>query len=198
MNTANKLTLLRIALIPVFVAVLLIGFPGADMVALVIFVAASLTDFADGYIARKYDQVTTFGKFVDPLADKLLITSAMMIFVGQGRLPAVAALIIIARELMVTSLRTVAMSEGVVVQATASGKFKMLCQVIMTVWLFLNPQAICFGEQSGSLSFLDSLPINQWVIWVTTAVTLWSGIDYLRANWSIVSRGLRAGKNEEK
>ena len=98
MNTANKLTLLRVILIPVYVVIWHLSFTGNNLVALAIFIIASITDSVDGYVARKYNQVTTFGKFMDPLADKLLVTSAILIFVEWGQIPSWAAFIIIARE----------------------------------------------------------------------------------------------------
>ena len=105
MNTANKLTLSRVIMIPLFLVVLYLGFPFSQYVALAIFILASVTDFVDGYIARHYNQVTDFGKFMDPLADKLLVMAALLWFVETGRFPAWALLIVIAREFAVTALR---------------------------------------------------------------------------------------------
>ena len=112
MTTANKITMLRVALIPVFVVLMLLRFPGSNLIALGIFILASISDSVDGYIARKYSQVTTFGKFMDPLADKLLVTSAILIFVEWGQIPSWAAFLIIAREFAVTALRLVAVDSA--------------------------------------------------------------------------------------
>ena len=135
MNTANKLTMIRVALIPIFMSVLYIGFPYSNYVAMAIFVIASITDFADGYIARSRGQVTDFGKFTDPLADKILVVSAMLWFVETAVMPGWVALIVIIREFMVTALRLVAVGEGRVIDAATSGKIKtvvtMICLTIM-------------------------------------------------------------------
>ncbi|MDR2356814.1 MAG: CDP-diacylglycerol--glycerol-3-phosphate 3-phosphatidyltransferase [Oscillospiraceae bacterium] len=140
MNTPNKLTLVRIALIPVFLAVLYMGFPGSNYAALAIFILASATDFADGYLARHRGQITDFGKFLDPLADKVLVFAAMMWFVEMGVIPAWAALIVAIREFAVTALRLIALDNGRVIAAARSGKIKtastMLC---LTVLFFSVP-----------------------------------------------------------
>ncbi|MFR1232769.1 MAG: CDP-diacylglycerol--glycerol-3-phosphate 3-phosphatidyltransferase [Evtepia gabavorous] len=112
MNTANKLTLCRVVMIPIFIVLLYLEFAGHLWVALAVFILASVTDFVDGYVARHYDQVTDFGKFMDPLADKLLVMSAMVWFVEVGWMPAWAFFIVIARELAVTGLRLVAVEQG--------------------------------------------------------------------------------------
>ena len=117
MTTANKLTLLRVFLIPVFMIVLYLGFPGSNYVALAIFVIASLTDFVDGYIARSRNEVTDFGKFMDPLADKVLVFAALLWFTQRGMMPAWAVLIVLARELAVTGLRLLAAGGGRVIAA---------------------------------------------------------------------------------
>ena len=122
MNLPNKLTMLRIILIPVFMVVLYWGFPGANYVALAIFIAASFTDMLDGKIARKYNLVTDFGKFADPLADKMLVTAAMLWFVEIGQMPAWALLIVIVREFAVSGLRMIASDKGRVIAAGWSGK----------------------------------------------------------------------------
>lgn len=122
MNTANKLTLLRVVMIPVFMAALYVEFPFHMIVALTVFILASVTDFIDGYIARNFNQITDFGKFMDPLADKLLVTSAMLWFVEVGQMSAWVLLIVIAREFAVSGLRMVAAPKGVVIAAGWSGK----------------------------------------------------------------------------
>ena len=134
MNTANKLTILRVFLIPVFLLVLYLQVPGANYWALAIFIAASLTDTLDGYIARHYNQVTDFGKFMDPLADKCLVVAAMLWFVEIGQMPGWALLVVIIREFSVSGLRMVAADKGRVIAAGWSGKVKtastMVCIVL--------------------------------------------------------------------
>ena len=167
MTTASKITLLRVAMIPVFMIVLLMGFNWA---ALIIFAVASLTDFVDGYIARHYNQTSDFGKFLDPLADKLLVTAAMLIFVQWGRMPAWAVMIVLAREFAVSGLRMVAATGGKVLAAGWSGKVKTfstmvgLCvmMVISVVWL-------------------------DWaIIAIIVGTTLYSGIEYFAQNWNVI------------
>jgi len=178
MNLPNKLTMLRILLIPVFMVVLYMGFPGATYVALVIFILASLTDLLDGKIARKYNLVTDFGKFADPLADKILILSALLLFVQFGQMPAWCAIVILTREFAVTGLRLVAVEGGKVIAAGISGKLKTFfstvgCCVMMTPW-----HGIALGGHSWLT--LDNLCVAVMVI-----LTLWSGIEYFAKNISV-------------
>ncbi|MDP4108982.1 MAG: CDP-diacylglycerol--glycerol-3-phosphate 3-phosphatidyltransferase [Bacillota bacterium] len=170
MTAANTITLTRIALIPLFIIFLYVDLPYANLIALLIFSIASLTDGIDGYIARKYNQVTNFGKFIDPLADKLLVTAAMLIFVEKGRMPAVMAVIILSREFIVTSLRVVAISQGKVIAAARSGKIKTATQIACII-VMLSPFA--------SFVFLG-LKLNDIAVWAMTLVTLYSGYDYLK------------------
>lgn len=166
MNTANKLTMLRVFMIPAFLAVLYIGFPASRYVALVIFALASLTDLIDGYIARSRDQVTDFGKFMDPLADKVLVVAALLWFAERGFMPAWAVLIVVIREFAVTGLRLVAVDKGRVIAAGTSGKVKtattMLCILIMFLPIPILLNYICVGA--------------------IIAVTLYSGIEYFVKN----------------
>ncbi len=166
MNTANKLTMLRVILIPAFLAVLYIGFEYSQYVALAIFVIASLTDFADGYIARSRDQVTDFGKFMDPLADKVLVVAALLWFTQQGLMPAWAVLIVIIREFAVTALRLVAVDKGTVIAAGISGKIKTATTMVCII-----------------LMFLPILPILKDIcIGLIIVVTLYSGLEYFVKN----------------
>lgn len=129
MTLANKITLARIALIPFFVIFATIGGVTYDVIALVLFCVCSFTDFLDGYVARKYHQVTDFGKFVDPLADKLLICAAMVIFIDRGLMAGWMVFIILAREFIITSLRTIAAMKGTAMAAAWSGKVKTCVQI---------------------------------------------------------------------
>ncbi|MGN0968283.1 MAG: CDP-diacylglycerol--glycerol-3-phosphate 3-phosphatidyltransferase [Oscillospiraceae bacterium] len=171
MNTANKLTLLRVLMIPVFLLALYLNFPFNKIVALVIFVLASITDFIDGYIARNFNQVTDFGKFMDPLADKFLVTSAMLWFVEVGQMAAWVLLIVIAREFAVSGLRMVAAPKGVVIAAAWSGKIKT-ASTMVCICLMLLP----IPEVLNTICVL--------VILVTTVV---SGVEYFIKNRSVFS-----------
>ena len=219
MTTANKITLTRICMIPFFLyfasqsmliydqtatAETLIPtfrFPTATVVALVLFCVASFTDFLDGYVARKYNQVTDFGKFVDPLADKLLVTSALVLFAEQGAMAGWMVCVIIARELIITSLRVVAANKGRVLAATWTGKVKTCVQIggIIVIYLYyillpsvgldvpvwlMPPQYV--QQISDAISSVTLVAIVGWVI---TLVTIYSGYDYLRKNWDIIKDG---------
>lgn len=170
MTTANIITIVRILLIPAFMLAELSGSVTGRLIALGIFILASITDGVDGYIARKYNQVTTLGKFLDPLADKLLVTSAMLIFVQNGVISAVAATIIIAREFAVTSLRIVAMGAGQVVAARFSGKLKTVVQILVISLLF-TPYAY---------EYIGGILIADIAVWLMVAVTVISGLEYFK------------------
>ena len=171
MNLPNKLPLLRIILIPAFMVVLYWGFPGANYVALGIFILARLTDMLDGKIARKYNLVTDFGKFADPLADKMLVTAAMLWFVEIGQMPAWALLLVIVREFAVSGLRMIASDKGRVIAAGWSGKVKTASTMVCIVLMFL--------------------PISGWLNAVCVAVialtTLYSGVEYFMKNKDVIA-----------
>ena len=171
MNLPNKLTMLRILLIPVFMVVLYLGFPGASWAALVIFILASLTDLLDGKIARKYNLVTDFGKFADPLADKMLTTAAMLWFVEIGQMPAWALLIVLVREFAVSGLRMIASDKGRVIAAGWSGKVKTASTMVCIV-----------------LMFLPFLPgwLNTVCVWIIAVTTLYSGVEYFMKNKDVI------------
>ena len=170
MNLPNKLTLLRIIMIPVFVVLLYLDFPFNNLVALAVFILASITDTLDGYIARKYNLITDFGKFMDPIADKLLVTAAMLVFVDWHMMPAWVVIVVVAREFIVSALRLVAANNGRVIAAGWSGKVKtagtMVCICIMLLGLPQWVNAVCSA-----------------VILVTTA---YSGIEYLVKNKDVL------------
>ena len=169
MNLPNKLTLLRIILIPFFMGVLYMGFPGANWVALVIFIVASLTDLLDGKIARKYNLVTDFGKFADPLADKMLTTAAMLWFVENGQMAGWVLAVVLLREFAVSGMRLVAVEKGRVIAAGWSGKVKT-ASTMVCICLML------FG-------------IPDWANLVCEAVilvtTIYSGVEYFAKNLDV-------------
>ena len=171
MNTANKLTMLRVIMIPAFMLVLYLGFPGANYVALVIFAVASATDYLDGYIARHYNQVTDFGKFMDPLADKCLVTAAMLWFVEVGLMPAWALLIVIVREFAISGLRMNAATTGRVIAAGWSGKVKTFSTMICIMLMLLPIPAI----------------LNTLCVAVIVLTTIYSGVEYLMKNIDVIS-----------
>ena len=174
MNLPNKLTMLRIIMIPFFVFFLLSNIPGKDIIALVLFCAASLTDLADGKIARKYNLVTDFGKFMDPLADKLLVCSALICLVDLGRIPSWVVVIIVAREFAISGFRLIAADNGIVIAASYWGKFKTTFQMIMIILMILNIE---------KLSILTAL-----MMWVALALTIISLCDYIMKNKQVIGQ----------
>ena len=174
MNTANKLTLCRVVMIPIFIVLLYLEFAGHLWVALAVFILASVTDFVDGYVARHYDQVTDFGKFMDPLADKLLVCSAMICMIELNRLPAWFVIIIIAREFIISGFRLIAAENGIVIAANYWGKFKTASQMIMIILLILHFDGIF-------------VILEQIFIWLSLALTIISLITYIWQNRTVLS-----------
>ncbi|ULQ48950.1 CDP-diacylglycerol--glycerol-3-phosphate 3-phosphatidyltransferase [Liquorilactobacillus nagelii] len=181
MNLPNKLTVLRIFLIPVFMVVLLAPLnwgsittggtvvPWAQIVGAIIFAVASITDFADGQIARRQHLVTNFGKFADPLADKMLVMTAFIILVSLGKVPAWVAAIIVCRELAVTGLRLIVVeNDGEVIAAAMPGKIKTMTQMLSIIFLFLND--VFFAAVN--------IPIGEILLYICLFFTVYSGIDY--------------------
>ena len=174
MNLPNKLTLLRIALIPLFIVVLMTGHYA---ISAVIFIVASLTDALDGYIARKYHLITNFGKIMDPLADKLLVTAAFVCLVQLGDIEAWMVIVILARELTITGLRAVAASEGIVIAAANSGKLKTVLQMLAII-------ALLFQNYPFSLWHI---PFADAMLWAAVFMTIYSGVEYIIKNKQIFS-----------
>ena len=178
MNLPNKLTIVRVCLIPFFVAALLFDHGNnytMRIVANVLFIIASLTDLFDGKIARKYNMVTNFGKFMDPLADKLLVCSALICLIELGELPAWMVIIIISREFIISGFRLVASDNGVVIAASYWGKFKTTFQMIAVVLLILD---------IPSLALLTTL-----CVWIALALTIISLVDYIVKNHKVLTEG---------
>lgn len=172
MTTASKITLARVALIPVYMVLMYLsgGEAGSMMFsALAVFIFASLTDFVDGYIARHYNQVSDFGKFLDPLADKLLTLAAMSMFCQWGTFPAWALMLVLTREFAVSGLRMVAGPKGKVIAAGKSGKFKTASTMI----------GLCFW-----MAFPQVAVIGTVVMWVIVITTIYSGVEYFIQNWN--------------
>lgn len=173
MNLPNKLTMFRVILIPFFVLFLLVDITYVDKwIALAIFIIASLTDLLDGKIARKYDLVTNFGKFMDPLADKLLVCSALICLVSLEKIPAWIVIIIIAREFIISGFRLVASDNGVVIAASYWGKFKTTFQMVMICLMIADIEA---------LQLLTVI-----VMWVALILTVVSLVDYLVKNKDVM------------
>ena len=173
MNLPNKLTIIRILMVPVFVLFLLTELGGRfnNLITLVLFVTASLTDLLDGYLARKNNLVTNFGKFMDPLADKLLVCSALICFVATKQLPAWMVIVIIAREFIISGFRLIASDEGVVIAASYWGKVKTTVQIIMIIALIIE------------------FPYALIIAWIAVILTVVSLVDYIGKNIQVIKKG---------
>ena len=174
MNLPNKLTLLRVFLVPVFVILMLAPLSWGRWAALAVFIIASLTDTADGYIARKYNLVTDFGKFMDPLADKLLVCAAMICLITTGQLPAWIVIVIISREFIISGFRLIAAEKGIVIAASWWGKIKTVVQMVMICALLINAGAAWFKV------------LEQILIYAALVLTVVSLIDYIIKNKSVL------------
>jgi CDP-diacylglycerol--glycerol-3-phosphate 3-phosphatidyltransferase len=174
MNLPNKITLMRIVLIPVFIVVLMLGY---NYVAATIFVLAALSDAVDGHLARKLNLVTNFGKIMDPLADKLLVFAALLCLIELGGIPSWMVIVILARELTITSLRSIAASEGIVIAAGMSGKIKTVFQMVAIPLLLL---------QNWPFSYIG-IPMDQIMLWAAVIMTIYSGLEYIIKNRKLFS-----------
>lgn len=182
MNLPNKLTLLRVILVPFYVFFMLTDIvPFSPVIALVIFIAASVTDALDGHIARSRNLITTFGKFLDPLADKVLVISALVCLCDRDVIDAVPVIIIVAREFMVSGLRLVTAGEGVVVAAGIWGKLKTAFTMTAEVVIMLG---LCFSFEGTTAALADT--VYQVLIWVAAVLTVISGGVYLKGYWKYI------------
>lgn len=171
MNLPNKLTLLRVALIPVFVALMMLEGNLFQLLAAAVFVLASLTDYWDGRYARKHDMITDFGKLMDPMADKLLVMAALVGLVAQGRAPYLACMVILGREFVISSIRLVAASKGVVIAADKLGKYKTASQMAAILLLLVAPVWGSFFLVAGEA-----------LLWISVALSVWSCVAYIVHN----------------
>lgn len=196
MTTASKFTLARVFMIPLFMVCLYLsknigtvaGFVWM-VAALLVFILASITDAIDGHIARKYHQVSDFGKFLDPLADKLLVISAMCVFCEWGVFPAWALMIVLAREFAVTGLRLVAVDNGRVIAAAWSGKVKTACTmvalcILIAFWSFARFAVLGILLSADLCTLLEAI-VRWCVVGIIVLTTLWSGVEYFIKNWDV-------------
>lgn len=178
MNLANRVTLARIFLVPIFMFFILIKIPFGEYIAAAIFILAASTDGLDGYIARARKEVTKFGKLLDPLADKLLVSAALISLVEISLVPSWIAVIIIGREFAVTGLRSIAAGEGVIISASKLGKIKTVSQIIAIVAIILND----FFVKIIGIPF----NIGEILIYIAVFFTIWSGVDYFMSGWRVL------------
>jgi CDP-diacylglycerol--glycerol-3-phosphate 3-phosphatidyltransferase len=184
-NLPNSLTLFRVACIPVLVFLLFFPHKPTSFLAALVFALASISDLLDGFLARRQQLVTTFGKFLDPLADKLIVSSALIMLVPLGRAPAWMVVVIVGRELAITGLRSMAVSEGKVISADELGKKKMVFQIVAILGLLLHYEYFGINFHAVGMSFL----------WLAVILTLWSGINYFRRFWDILEENANKSKD---
>ncbi|NLY47128.1 MAG: CDP-diacylglycerol--glycerol-3-phosphate 3-phosphatidyltransferase [Tissierella sp.] len=175
MNIANKITLFRVFLVPIFMIVLYSDINNSQLIAGVIFIFASLTDTLDGYLARSRNLVTNFGKFVDPLADKVLVSAALISLVDLGKIPGWIVVVIIAREFTITGFRILAASDGITIAASSLGKFKTITQLLAIILILFNN--FPFGN----------IPVDMIMLYLALIFTVLSGVDYIYKNIQVLN-----------
>jgi CDP-diacylglycerol--glycerol-3-phosphate 3-phosphatidyltransferase len=184
LSTPNLLTLGRIGTVPLLVVLLLFPGPVPSAWAAAVFFAATVTDFLDGYIARNYDSGTTLGKILDPLADKLVVTAALIMLAGMPRMPRIPAwmvVVMVAREILITGLRTVAAGEGLIMAAEELGKYKMVLQAIAVQALLIH----------YTYFHIDFFAAGLFILWIAMIVTIWSGVEYFVKAFGLLAEGAR-------
>lgn len=179
MNLANKITIIRVLMIPIFMAVLFSNLNQSNYLAGLIFTIASATDGLDGYIARSRNQITTFGKFIDPLADKLLVSTALISLIQLDKVPAWIVVIIIAREFTITGFRTIAVSEGITIAASPLGKIKTITQLLAIVTILID---------NFPFRYIN-IPFDTIMLYISLIFTLLSGVDYIYKNKHVLTSG---------
>jgi CDP-diacylglycerol--glycerol-3-phosphate 3-phosphatidyltransferase len=188
LNLPNILTLARIAAIPLMAVLLLSPTQSAGFWAAALFSLASITDWLDGYLARRMGIVTVFGKFLDPIADKLIVMAALIMILPFGRVPAWMVLVILGREIIITGLRGIASSEGIVIQASELGKYKTIFQIVAIIGLLLHYDYNWFFGMQHQWLLVNMHNVGMFYLWIATLLTVWSGIDYLARFIKIIAR----------
>ena len=179
-NIPNVLTLFRIAMIPVLAFLLLSPSREAGFWAAALFAVASATDWLDGYLARRMGIVTTFGKFLDPIADKMMVMAALIMILPFNRVPAWMVLVILGREIIITGLRGLASTEGIIIPASNLGKFKTIFQIVAILGLLLHYDYRWFFGIDHPYLTANMHNVGMFYLWIAVVITIWSGVDYLR------------------
>ena len=188
MNLPNILTLARIAAVPVIVVLLMFESKTTSYWAALVFSLAAITDWLDGYLARKWEIVTVLGKFLDPLADKLIVMAALIMLIPLDRVPAWAVFLILGREMLVTGLRSIASSEGIVIAASNLGKYKTIFQMVAIIGLLLHYRYYWFFGLEVDLFYASFHNAGLFFFYVSLVMTLWSGFDYLAKFFKLFAR----------
>lgn len=179
LNLPNVITMVRIAAIPLLCLLLLSPERAPGFWAAALFAAASVTDWLDGYLARRMGIVTVFGKFLDPIADKLLVMAALIMILPFDRVPAWMVLVILGREMIITGLRGIASTEGIVIPASNLGKYKTIFQLVAIIGLLLHYQYRWLFSIDHPLLVVNMHHVGMFYLWIATVITIWSGVDYL-------------------
>ncbi len=185
-NLPNTLTFFRVACVPLLMILLFFPHKETSFVAALVFGLASISDLLDGFLARRRQMVTTFGVFLDPLADKLIVSAALIMLIPLGRVPAWMVVVIVGRELAITGLRSVAVSEGKIISASELGKKKMVFQIVAILGLLLHYDY--FG--------IDCHAVGMFFMWLAVVVTLWSGFSYFRSFWHVLQEDEETDESE--
>ena len=188
LNLPNILTMARIAAIPLMAALLLSPLKSAGFWAAAVFALASITDWLDGYLARRMGIVTVFGKFLDPIADKLIVMAALIMILPFNRVPGWMVLVILGREIIITGLRGIASSEGIVIPASELGKFKTIFQIVAIIGLVLHYDYNWFFGIAHPLITVNMHNVGMFYLWIATLLTIWSGADYLVRFVKVITR----------
>jgi len=188
LNLPNILTMARIAAIPLMATLLLSPLKSAGFWAAAVFALASITDWLDGYLARRMGIVTVFGKFLDPIADKLIVMAALIMILPFNRVPGWMVLVILGREIIITGLRGIASSEGIVIPASELGKFKTIFQIVAILCLVLHYDYNWFFGVAHPLITVNMHNVGMFYLWIATLLTIWSGADYLIRFVKVITR----------
>jgi len=188
LNLPNLLTLARVAAVPLIVIIMLSDSRVAGLWAAAIFGAAAVTDFIDGWLARKWGVVTVLGKFLDPLADKLIVMAALIMLIPLGRIPAWAVFLVLGREIIITGLRSIASSEGIVIDASDLGKYKTIYQMVAIPGLLLHYDYYWFFGMRSEFLHVNMHNFGMFFFVIALALTLWSGFDYLYKFFRVFAR----------
>lgn len=184
----NFLTLFRIAVIPPLVIILLSPSKTAGLIATLIFAVASITDWLDGYLARRLEIVTVLGKFLDPIADKLMVMAALIMIIPFGRVPAWMVLVILGREIIITGLRGIASNEGIVIAASRLGKYKTIFQIVAILGLLLHYDYFWFFGIRNPYLHANMHNVGIFYLWIAFVLTVWSGVDYLIRFFRVINK----------
>jgi len=188
LNLPNLLTLFRIGIIPIFVVLMFFDSKTASIWSASLFSLAAVTDAFDGWLARRWEVVTVLGKFLDPLADKLIVTAALVMLIPYDRVPAWAVFVILAREMIVTGLRSIASSEGIIIDASDLGKYKTIFQMVAIIGLLLHYDYYWFFGLQWEVFHVSMHNVGIFYFYIALILTIWSGVEYLTKFFKVFAK----------